>query len=533
VNIRRVFPKGWASAPLGDVLPIVYGKALRSNNRSVEGDVPVYGSNGIVGTHNTSITTGPAVIVGRKGAAGAVHFCVRPCWVIDTAYFASAFDVLDARFATYLLRHTRLSSLDRSTAIPSLSRDDYNNLVVPIPPLCEQKRIAAKLDELLSDVDDIVASLERSRGKLKRYRAAVLKAAVEGKLTAEWRKANPNVEPADKLLERILTERRGKWEQTQLAKYAPQGKQPPVGWRMRYSEPVRPSLGDLPRLPNTWGWVSLDSIADVAGGITKGQKRLEGAKIREVPYLRVANVQRGYLDLSVIKTIPATEAEISELRLVAGDVLFNEGGDRDKLGRGWVWSGEIENCVHQNHVFRARPIIRDLQSKYISHHGNTFGKEWFQRNGKQSVNLASINLNVLKRFPIPLPPIAEQIAIVQELEDRISTVDKAEAQIASALAKAASLRQAILKRAFEGRLVPQDPNDEPASVLLERIRAQRAQDARPKARSARTRAAAAGLPRQRLVASGGPRMLTEAEREALRRDKAESLRLLQELYKRK
>src|SRR5437868_1883761 len=119
------------------------------------------------------------------------------------------------------------------------------------------------------------------------------------------------------------------------------------------TEPV--DYSTLPKLPPGWCWTSLETIADIEGGITKDQKRRHDGPVREVPYLRVANVQRGYLDLTELKTILATEEEIESLRLCPGDILFTEGGDRDKLGRGWVWNGEVEECIHQNHIFRARP----------------------------------------------------------------------------------------------------------------------------------------------------------------------------------
>lgn len=191
--------------------------------------------------------------------------------------------------------------------------------------------------------------------------------------------------------------------------------------------------------------------------------------MREVPYLRVANVQRGYLDLTEIKTISATEEDIEFLNLKPGDVLFTEGGDRDKLGRGWVWEGQIAECIHQNHIFRARPYLAEISPVLLSHAGNSYGRIWFRSNGIQSVNLASINLGVLKQFPIPIAPMDEQKAIVEAVNEKLSQIDGLEAEVGRGLARAVRLRQSILKSAFEGTLVSQDPADEPASVLLERM----------------------------------------------------------------
>jgi type I restriction enzyme S subunit len=185
-------------------------------------------------------------------------------------------------------------------------------------------------------------------------------------------------------------------------------------------------------------------------------------------------VQRGYLDLSEVKTILATERDIEELTLKNGDVLFNEGGDRDKLGRGWVWRNEVANCIHQNHVFRMRPYSPDLQPELISHHGNVFGKLWFQKAGKQTTNLASINMSMLRAFPVPVASAAEQLEIVTQIGIQLDSLDRQRQATDMALQQSAAQRQNILRAAFSGQLVPQDPNDEPAAVLLARIRAERA-----------------------------------------------------------
>ena len=159
--------------------------------------------------------------------------------------------------------------------------------------------------------------------------------------------------------------------------------------------------------------VPLGGIADVVGGITKDEKRQQGDGLIEVPYLRVANVQRGYLDLSEMTMIRAEPALIEKLRLRTGDVLFNEGGDRDKLGRGWVWQGQIADCIHQNHVLRARLKTADFDPWFVSIWGNgDFGRQWFELNGSQTTNLASLNLSTLRVFPIPVVPLADQRRVV-------------------------------------------------------------------------------------------------------------------------
>tara|TARA_R110002096_G_scaffold344921_2_gene537812 strand:+ start:49078 stop:50646 length:1569 start_codon:yes stop_codon:yes gene_type:complete len=404
---------------------------------------------------------------------------------LDNQWASTAFCIcrphegIDSRFLYYLYLHNDfLNTIPTyGDSPPSGHDDDLLATSIAIPPEKELSRIVDRIEELFTDLDAGIAALERVKRNLSRYRAAVLHAAVTGRLTEEWRKEHgPPEEPASELLERILEERRKQWEEKTLAGYEAKEKKPPKNWKVRYKEPVPPKPLEegkpLPPLPQGWSWASLDQLADVTGGITKNTKQAGQPGMRDVAYLRVANVQRGYLDLTEIKFISAKEKDINELRLRQGDVLFTEGGDRDKLGRGWVWEEQIEECVHQNHVFRARPFLSEVNSELISHSGNSYGQVWFRTGGIQSVNLASISLGVIKYFPVPLAPSEEQDEIAFSVNEKLTQIDALESEVSRGLSRANRLRQAILKAAFEGKLVPQDPNDEPASVLLERIREQ-------------------------------------------------------------
>ena len=227
----------------------------------------------------------------------------------------------------------------------------------------------------------------------------------------------------------------------------------------------------------------LRELAALRGGLTMHADRKDIAHCSPTPYLRVANVQRGFLNLDVVKTIMAMPGEVAELALREGDILLNEGGDRDKLGRGWIWQGEIPMCIHQNHVFRAR-VHGPVLPKWISYYANEIGQSYFQREGKQTTNLASINITKLGSLPIPIAPLEEQERILRDIESGISGCQKIGTIIHQTQARSARLRQAILAKAFSGQLVPQDPGDEPASMLLERIRAERAGSGEPRAKRA-------------------------------------------------
>ncbi len=198
--------------------------------------------------------------------------------------------------------------------------------------------------------------------------------------------------------------------------------------------------------------VRLDEIADISGGITKGRD-LSKQETIHLPYLRVANVQNGYLDLSQMKTIELKASEMEKYLLCAGDVLYTEGGDRDKLGRGTVWNDEIPNCVHQNHIFKARLDRAMANPRYVAYWSmSAFARNYFYNKGKQSVNLASINKTVLSALTLPLPSLTEQEAALREIESRLSVCDEIEKTVDTTLQQAEAMRQSILKQAFEGRL---------------------------------------------------------------------------------
>lgn len=198
--------------------------------------------------------------------------------------------------------------------------------------------------------------------------------------------------------------------------------------------------------------VCLSDIAQIIGGITKGRD-LSGTETIELPYLRVANVQNGYLDLSEIKTIKLRVDEKERYLLKPGDVLYTEGGDRDKLGRGTVWRGEIKDCVHQNHVFKARVDQSKAIPEYVAFWSmSTPARNYFYQKGKQSVNLASINKTVLSALTLPLPALEKQREIINQIESRLSVCDSIEQTVDTALQQAEAMRQSILTQAFGGAL---------------------------------------------------------------------------------
>lgn len=240
-------------------------------------------------------------------------------------------------------------------------------------------------------------------------------------------------------------------------------------WKQKYPTPALPELSDVPPLPSGWTWASLDQLTEIRSGITLNQQE-QPADGKLVPYLRVANVQRGYLDLNDVKEVAVSAKDLADLLLEDGDILFNEGGDRDKLGRGWVWEGQLDNCIHQNHVFRARPVTDEIESRFVSIWANTFGKAYFERVAKQTTNLASINLGKLAQLPVPLPSCAEQQVILSKIEKAFDLINLQEGHFKDKLEAIGNLRRKILKSAFSGKLVPTNKNTTATQELIEAIR---------------------------------------------------------------
>jgi len=229
-----------------------------------------------------------------------------------------------------------------------------------------------------------------------------------------------------------------------------------AGFADRSEAPLLQSAGTadgiLPVLPRGWSWSRLGAVADVVGGVTKDAKKQGDPTYVDVPYLRVANVQRGHLALNDVANIRVPPTKAAALRLEPGDVLLNEGGDRDKLARGWVWQGQIEHCIHQNHVFRARIREPRLDPYFLSMTANTVGGQWAERNGKQSVNLASISLGVIRKMPVIVPSEGEAERISTSIREMQSGFDRIAATMGEARTRSSLLKKALLSAAFSGRL---------------------------------------------------------------------------------
>ena len=399
---------------------------------------------------------------------------VQPSWL---AYFLSqsAFRRLARQNMTGSAGQLRVATTWLSDAL------------IPVAPATEQTRIVAKLEELLSDLDAGVAELKAAQKKLAQYRQSLLKAAVEGALTAEWRTQHQPTETGAQLLQRILQERRARWEARQLAKFAEQGKTLPKDWQKKYPEPVQPDASGLPQLPQGWVWATIDQIAQVGTGVTPLRSKSAYFNEGTIPW-----VTSGALNSEAVASATelVTELALKECRLELYPVgsllvaMYGEGKTRGKCS-------ELRIPATINQAIAAivlEPAAQSCKAYLKAFLLDSYEKMRAQASGGVQPNL---NLQIVKAIALPLPPCSEQAEITQLLDGQFDQISQQQIAVQVSLQQSTAQRQNILRAAFSGQLVPQDPHDEPASALLERIRAERAaRDAVKKPRGRKAKEAA-------------------------------------------
>ena len=347
---------------------------------------------------------------------------------------------------------------------------DIKAFEIPVAPRTEQTRIVAKLEELLSDLDAGVAELKATQKKLAQYRQSLLKAAVEGVLTAEWRTENTPTETGPQLLQRILRERRARWEAKQIAKFAEQGKTPPKDWQKKYPEPVQPDTSDLPELPQGWVWATIDQLAAIGTGVTPLKSKSQYYVGGDIPWVTSGALNNEMVTKAIEYVTPLALEECRLELYPAGALLvamYGEGKTRGKcseLAIPATINQAIAALVLEEAVIVCKPYIKAFLLKSYDDMRN-------QASGGVQPNL---NLQIIRSIVIPIPPVDEQHAITETLPAQLEAVKDQGTAIDLSLKQSTAQRQNILRAAFAGHLVQQEPNDEPASLLLERIRAERA-----------------------------------------------------------
>jgi type I restriction enzyme S subunit len=379
-------------------------------------------------------------------------------------------------------RQIEALSTGNQESMRNIGQVEIRRICVPVPPANEQHRIVAKIDELFSELDKGTEALIVAGEQLNAYRQSVLKQAFTGKLTEGWRSQHPDKTSApDARLATIraeadlcFAEAVKNWHEA-LRKWQASGNKGPKPAKPHPHEAIgNPEIPDhlAEHCTGRWAWLRLGDVSEVTGGLTKNPKR--SALAMTMKYLRVANVYADRLELDDVAEIGVTEGEFESLRLQKGDLLVVEGnGSVDQIGRVAMWGGEIEGVGHQNHLIRVRLLAGMSPRFFLSFLMSPLGRDLIVRQASSTSGLHTLSISKVSSLPVPVPSLEEQEAVLAALEAPMSEIEKFAEEIETGLAKCAAIRQAILKKAFSGQLVAQYPKDEPASALLELIRAER------------------------------------------------------------
>ena len=376
------------------------------------------------------------------GKIGIVKNLPGPATVNSSLLVIRASGIFVPEFLFYLLKGPRMQDIVRAritgSATPHLFQRDIKQFTLLIPPLAEQRRIVAKIEELFTQLEAGTAALRRVQAGLKRYKASVLKAACEGRLVDQA----PSDEPAVKILKRISVE--------------------------KGDEALPTLIGNFPELPKGWVWARLEQISllDVGYAFKSEEFALQGIRL-----LRGDNIEPGSLRWTNTRYWPEEKLNnFRHLLVKEGDIILAM--DRPLISSGLkiarASNRDLPSLLVQR-VARFNPIIPQMADYlFIALQTQSFINHLTKK--QTGTQLPHISAKDILSFVIPLPPITEQYRIVAEVERRLSVVAKVEAAVEAGLKRAARLRQTVFKRAFEGRLVAQDPEDEPAESLLERIK---------------------------------------------------------------
>jgi type I restriction enzyme S subunit len=459
-------PKGWVWTRVGKIYDIVGGGTPSTKvNEYWIGDIPWITSADIIGLKDIRprkyinkkaiedsatnlVPKSSLIIVTRVGLGKVALTKYSLCFSQDCqALIGKNFQPHPDYSLYYLSQVVQIFKYQhRGTTISGVTKKQLSELLFALPPLPEQHRIVNKIEELFTKLDAGVDALKKIKIQLKRYRQAVLKNAFEGKLTQQWREAHKgDLEPASVLLEKIKEQRtkesKGKFNEL-----------PPI------------DTSELPELPEGWVWTRVGEISiKIHYGYTASAKENNvGPKL-----LRITDIQNNSVNWNSVPYCKIDNFEREKYLLNEGDLVFARTGAT--VGKSFLLKGDVPEAVFASYLIRTI-INNSISKKYVF--------QFFQSNFywdqiqkvKVGIGQPNVNAQLLSRLLIPLPPIAEQHQIVAEIESRLSVADQLEKVVEQSFKQAERLRKSILKQAFEGKLVPQDPTDEPADKLLERIK---------------------------------------------------------------
>ncbi|WP_080682650.1 restriction endonuclease subunit S [Sorangium cellulosum] len=499
-------PPGWVWAELSQLLseerPLCYGVVQPGDDG--DGEIPLVRvcdlENGTVlldqmrtitkdvdNTYSRSRLLGGEILISLVGTIGRIAVApsdLRGANIARALARASIQPPLEAKWvAAWLsgpeMQH-RLLMDAREVAQKTLNLGQLRVVPVPVPPVAEQRRIVTQIETLTTKSRRAKEALNAIPALLERFRKSVLAAAFRGDLTADWREKNPDVEPAEELLKRIRTERRRRWEEAELAKMRAKGKVPGDDrWKERYEDPNPAIIDDLheewfaARHEQRWGVTPLEAACDPTRGIPYGIVLTGDPDAAGVPTVRCGDIKSFKIDISALKRVARKVAdEFARTRLEGDEVLI---AIRGTVGATAVATDTMKGMNISREIAMI-PLLPGIEPRFVMYLLASPGGQAFLSRHIKGVAQAGINLSDLRAFPLPLPSLDEQREIVSKIEALLQRIDTLARTLDEACLRHSSLDRAILAKAFRGELVPQDPNDEPASLLLERLRVESAEN---------------------------------------------------------
>lgn len=505
-------PEGWSKATVGEVATlfrgVTYSKDQASNTPQI-GMKPILRGNNINGELNFDdlvyvpealiapeqlISAGDIIFAMSSGSKHLVGKSAKARISFDGGFGAfcgllRATEAINKDFLHYVFQGSdfrrAISEVSKGSNINNLKREHILDFEFSCPPLAEQHRIVAKVEELFSELDQGVASLKAAREQLKVYRQSLLKNAFEGKLTAAWRAAHADLlETATALQQRIARERQARYQQ-QLADWQTAGQPGPKPKPPKPLPPLTPEeLAELPELPAGWEWVKLEALIS---GVDQGwSPKCEGRRVDENEWavIKTTAIQHGRFDELENKVLPPGLEPRTQHELKPGDILVTRAGPRVRVGVCCLVRSVKPKLMNCDKAYRIRALPSLSSPEFLEAVLNSPRVLDVLERIKSGINDSGVNLNqgAFLELAIPFCGLSEQQAVVQELESKLSEADQLDQTLATALQQSDALRQSILKKAFHGQLVKQDKNDEPATALLERIRAAKSGQSKGKPR---------------------------------------------------
>jgi type I restriction enzyme, S subunit len=484
--VSQNLPHGWAKTDIGTLGRYINGRGFGKNEWKKLGlpIIRIQNLNDQNAPFNYSDKTHEEryrvndgdLLVAWAASLGVFVWNRGPAWLNQHIFRVEVEERLVTKPYLFYALQNALEGLYKKThgsGMVHVTKDKFDSHPINLPPLKEQSRIVSKIDELFSEIEEGERALEKVQTLVERYRQSVLKAAVTGELTREWRERHKGqLESGDSLLARILKARREAWEKSELDKIEAKGQKPPNdNWKSKYTEPASPDTTNLPDLPEGWSWARAEQLCDFITKGTTPPASAMSAGTGDIPYVKVYNLTfDGTLDFTRDPTFVSVRTHRNELarsRVFPGDVLMNIVGP--PLGKVSIVPEQHPEWNMNQAVAVFRPFDGCNNQFLAFFLLSRAAKDWYLDRAKATAGQFNLTLEICRDTPIPLPSHDEQVEIAQLITIEQSRLVSLSQSLGGNIQYSHALKQSVLKAAFSGTLVSQDPADEPASFLLERI----------------------------------------------------------------